>query len=115
MRYVLLIHGSEQAYEELTDEMRAEMYRGHDQFGSELGVLGKIQGGAELQSAATAKLVRHRGGEVLTSDGPFIETKEQLGGFYIIEADDIEEAIQWAAKIPGTDDTTIEVRPVVMH
>ncbi len=115
MRYVLLIHSNESDSETMSDEQRAEMYRGHDAFGGELGALGKIQGGEELQSASMGKLVRHDGGEVLTSDGPYIETKEQLGGFYIIEADDMDEAVRWAAKIPASASTTIEVRPVVQH
>ena len=113
MRYILLIHSSEDGNQALTEEQITEMYRGHEQFGNELGALGKIRGGEELQSATTAKLVRHDNGNVLTSDGPFIETKEQLGGFYIIEADDMDEAVKWAAKIPASATTTIEVRPVV--
>ncbi len=115
MRFVLLIHSHENDNGSMTEEEIAEMYRGHEAFGQELGALGKIMGGEELQGANQGKLVRHDGGDVLTSDGPYIETKEQLGGFYIIEADDIDEAARWAAKIPATASTTIEVRPVVQH
>lgn len=115
MRYVLLIHSSNDQDQAMSEEQIAEMYRGHERFGSELGALGKIFGGEELQAASAGKLVRHVHGDVVTSDGPFIETKEQLGGFYIIEADNIDEAVAWAAKIPATSTTTIEVRPVVVH
>ncbi len=115
MRFVLLIHSREDGNGSMSEEEIAEMYRGHEAFGQELGSLGKIQGGAELQNASKGKLVRHDGDQILTSDGPFIETKEQLGGFYIIEADDIDEALHWAAKIPASATTTIEVRPLVEH
>jgi len=115
MRFVLLIHSREDGNGSMTEEEIAEMYRGHEAFGQELGALGKIQGGAELSSASMGKLVRHDGDSVITSDGPYAETKEQLGGFYIIEADDIDEAAHWAAKIPATATTTIEVRPLVEH
>jgi hypothetical protein len=115
MRYVLLIHSSNDGNQQMTEEQIAEMYRGHERFGNELGALGKMVDGAELHGAQTGKLVRHVNGEVVTSDGPFMETKEQLGGFYIINADSIDEAAKWAAKIPASPTTTIEVRPIVEH
>ncbi len=115
MRYVLLIHSAEGGWDDLSDDQRAEMYRGHEKFGTELRASGKMIGGEELQPSSTATLVRHGEGKTLTSDGPFIETKEQLGGFYIIEADNTDEAIRWAAMIPATDSTTIEVRPIMEH
>lgn len=115
MRYVLLIHSTEGVWETLTDDTRVEMYRGHEKLGKELGAAGKMVAGEELQSSRMATLVRHSDGKVLTSDGPFIETKEQLAGFYVIEADDMDEAVKWAAMIPAGGSTTIEVRPVVQH
>ena len=114
MRYVLLIHSTEGG-QQPSDEEIAEMYRGHERFGNELGAQGKMVGGEELQSSSSGRIVRHRDGKVVTSDGPFIETKEQLGGFYIIEAENIDEAAQWAAKIPASPTSAIEVRPVVQH
>jgi hypothetical protein len=114
MKYALLIFSSEDG-PQLSDAEVAEMYAGHEKFGRELGALGKIHGGAELQSSATATVVRVRSGETITTDGPFMETKEQLGGFYLIEADDLDEAMQWAAKIPATATTSIEIRPIVDH
>ena len=75
-----------------------------------------IRGGAELFPTATATTVRvigARGGEVVTSDGPYAETKEVLGGFYLLECDDLDEAVRLAAEIPGAWDGAIEVRPVV--
>ena len=69
-------------------------------------------GGERLQPAATATTVRVRDGEVLTSDGPFAETKEQLGGFYLVECKDLDEAIEVASRIPGAKHGSIEVRPI---
>ncbi len=115
MRYVLLIHSTEGAWDTLTDDQRLEMYRGHEKFGNAVGAAGKMVAGEELQASTTATLVRHGNGATLTSDGPFIETKEQLAGFYVIEADDMDEAVKWAAMIPAGGNTTIEVRPVVQH
>jgi hypothetical protein len=114
MKYALLIYGTEDE-KSLSEAEIAEMYAGHEKFGNELGALGKIHGGEELQPSATAAVVRVRGGEMLATDGPFMETKEQLGGFYVIEADDLEDAKRWAAKIPATATTAIEVRPLVDH
>jgi len=65
-----------------------------------------------LQPIATATSVRVRSGETLTTDGPFAETKEQLGGYYMLDCENLDEAIKWASKIPGAKDGTIEVRPI---
>ena len=70
---------------------------------------------AQLHPAETAKTVRVKAGETLVTDGPFAETKEALGGFYLIEADSLDEAIEWAARIPSARYGTIEVRPVIDH
>lgn len=115
MRYMLMIFSGEGSAEDMSEADMMAMYEGHAKFGAELGALGKIHGGEELQPSSTATLVKVRGDETITVDGPFVETKEQLGGFYLIEADDLDEAIQWAAKIPAGPTTTIEVRPVVQH
>jgi hypothetical protein len=71
-----------------------------------------LQGGERLQPVTTATTVRVRDDEVVTSDGPFAETKEQLGGFYLVECKDLDEAIEVAAKIPGARHGSIEVRPI---
>ena len=113
MRYVLLIWGNEDIEGSLGEAATAAMYEGHAKFGAEVGALGKLSGGEELHPSTTATVVKVRNGETITIDGPFIETKEQLGGFYLVDADDLDEAIQFAAKIPAGPTTTIEVRPVV--
>lgn len=73
-----------------------------------------IQGGNALQPVSSATTVRLRGGEVQTTDGPFAETKEQLGGYYLMECKDLDEALAIAAKIPSADSGSIEVRPIMV-
>jgi hypothetical protein len=112
MRYALLI-----CTEEVTeaamgpDETSAEMAE-YMAFGEEMGSKGVLQGGERLRPTTDATTVRVRDGEVLTSDGPFAETKEQMGGFYLVECADLDEAIDIASKIPGARHGSIEVRPI---
>ena len=93
------------------DEASAEM-AGYAAFGEEMGSKGVLQGGERLRPTTDATTVRVRDGEVLTSDGPFAETKEQMGGFYLVECADLDEAIDVASKIPGARQGSIEVRPI---
>jgi hypothetical protein len=109
MRYILLIHT-----DPTTERVDAEaMYAEYGAFAEELGKAGKMLGGDELVDADTATLVRVRDGERLVTDGPYSETKEHLGGFFVVEAADLDEAIGYAAKIPGAKHGTIEVRALV--
>ena len=78
----------------------------------EMGKRGVLQGGERLQPTTTATTVQVRNGQVLTSDGPFAETKEQLGGYFVVDCKDRDEALEIAAKIPGARLGTIEVRPI---
>ena len=81
-------------------------------FGEAMAARGVLQGGERLHMTTDATTVRVRDGEVLTSDGPFAETKEQIGGFYLVDCKDLDEAIEVAAKIPGARLGSIEVRPI---
>jgi hypothetical protein len=83
------------------------------QLNRDLRAEGRLLAGEELQPASTATTVRVRGGDTLIADGPFAETEEALGGFYLIEADSLDDAIDWAARVPAAHEGTIEVRPVV--
>jgi hypothetical protein len=112
MKYALLIHVDETAYAAAGEEAVREMYAEYGRFSEELAAAGKLGPAEELQSAATSRLVRVRDGRTLVTDGPFAELREQLGGLYIIEADSMEEAERWAAKVPSAASGTIEVRPV---
>ncbi|MCL4131246.1 UNVERIFIED_CONTAM: hypothetical protein GTU68_010758 [Idotea baltica] len=85
---------------------------GYMGFGEEAGAAGVLVAGEALEPTSSATSVQVRDGDVITTDGPFAETKEQLGGFYIVECDTLDEAVKWAAKIPHAATGTIEVRPV---
>jgi hypothetical protein len=114
MRYALLIYADESIWESMGDEGRAQMYEEHGTFGAWLEEKGWIRGGEELGSTKSATTVRVRDGEVLTTDGPFAETKEQLGGLYLIECENLDQAIEAASRLPGVDrGSSVEVRPVV--
>ena len=112
MRYALLICNDESARSALSPEEEAARMAGYDAFASEMGARGVLQGGERLRPTTDATTVRVSNGETLVSDGPFAETKEQMGGFYLIDCKDLDEAIEIAAKIPAAAFGTIEVRPI---
>ena len=110
MHYALLIYEDEGAY---ADEATYKaILEAHGKFSGELAAAGKIRGGSELKSVSTATTVRQRNGSRTVHDGPWAETAEQLGGFYLIEADDLDEALAWAKKLPMAADGAVEVRPL---
>jgi hypothetical protein len=112
MEYALLIAMDEQAYVALPPDEAAASTAAYEKFGAEMAERGVLRGGARLRPTTDATTVRVRDGQTLTADGPFAETKEQLGGFYLVEAADLDEAIEIASKIPGAQHGTIEVRPL---
>ena len=112
MKYVALIYGSEAAAAAMTEQERAAEYQAYDAFGHAAG--SAIVGGEALHPIHDATTVRVRDGKTLTTDGPFAETKEQLGGYYVFECKNLDEAIALAAKIPGAKVGSIEVRPVMV-
>ena len=113
MEYMLLIYSDEAIEQGMSDAERQEMMAAYGSFTEELNAAGVNRGGAPLQSIATATTVRAPGGGVTTTDGPFAETKEQLGGYYLIDCENLDQAIEWAAKIPSARWGSIEVRPVM--
>jgi hypothetical protein len=108
MQYLLLIYENEQRFSQGYDQSEMGEYQA---FGKEFSK--NIKGGNALQPTGTAKTVRVRNGKPTNTDGPFAETKEQLGGFYLVEANNIDEAVKMAAKIPGARFGSIEVRPIM--
>ena len=112
MRYMLLIYTEEAVDEALSEAEMGELMEGYMQFGKDLEAAGAYRGSDRLQPEATATTVRVRDGETLHTDGPFAETKEALGGFYIIEAANLDEALEWARKVPSARLGSIEVRPI---
>ena len=110
MKYVLLIYMEENA---LSEPDRARCYEESAQLAQQLDSKGQYLSTAPLHSVATATSVRMRDGKPLVTDGPFAETREQLGGFFLIDAQDLDEAIAIAAQIPGARVGTVEIRPVI--
>jgi hypothetical protein len=110
MRYMLLIYGDEQAW---SDEERERCYGESAAFARELDAGGRYLAAAPLHPVATATSVRVRDRKRLVTDGPFAETREQLGGYFLIEAGNLDEAIEIAARLPGARLGTVEIRPVL--
>jgi hypothetical protein len=112
MQYALLIYGSGEGWAKLSDEEREAQTKEY----MDIGMSPQTKGGADLGDLSSATTVRVNGGKTLTTDGPFAETKEYLGGFYLVECDNIDDAVEIAAKIPAArTGGAIEVRPVIEH
>jgi hypothetical protein len=110
VKYMLLIYGAEDAW---TPKEREECYHESTELTHELSRKGQYLGASPLHPVSTATSVRIRDGKRLVTDGPFAETNEQLGGFFLIEAKDLDEALGIAARVPGARKGTVEVRPVL--
>ena len=108
MKVIALIYGEEQRWESASEEERTAMYARYQAFAETAD--GKILDGAELAPTRTATTVRVRDGETVVTDGPYAETKEQLGGFYLLEVDSLDEAAELAARIPGAATGAVEIR-----
>ncbi len=112
MQYLLLICIDENRQAAMSPEEAAAMMAQYGGFYDEMEGRGVLEGGERLRPTTDATSVRVRDGEVLASDGPFAETKEQIGGYFLVDCRDLDEAIEVAAKIPGAEFGTIEVRPI---
>ena len=113
MQYLLLIYNDEAAWESLSEDERRAIHGEYVKVTTDMRARGRLVGGDELRPVATATSVRVRKDDTIVSDGPFAETKEALGGYYLIDADGLDEAIEWAARIPAARTGTIEIRPTV--
>ncbi|MCA8961311.1 MAG: YciI family protein [Planctomycetes bacterium] len=112
MKYMLLINSEESYYETVTEQEIGELMAAYGKFSQELAESGALVSGERLQPVATATTVRVRDGKTLTTDGPFAETKEQMGGFYMIDVENLDDAIAWAARVPSATYGSVEIRPV---
>ncbi|CAN5484209.1 YciI family protein [soil metagenome] len=116
-RYAALIYGASSEEGTGTPDDWAKVTAEYNDFGATAGAAGVVAGGEALQDTSTATTVQvkggAKGGEVVTTDGPFAETKEILGGFYLLDCADLDEALRWAAQIPGAWHGKVEVRPVI--
>ena len=112
MKYLLLIYTSEAQDAQRTPEQQEANMGEYYAFTNEVREAGVMAGGEALHPTSAATTVRVRQGQVVSTDGPFAETKEQLGGYYMLDCDNLDEAIRWAAKIPGAREGSIEIRPI---
>jgi hypothetical protein len=113
MKYLLLIYENEASFANVSEAEQGQIFEEYMTYSRGIKKNGNYLGGEALQPVATATTVRQRNGKTLTTDGPFAETKEQLGGFYMVEAKDLDEAIKLANGIPAARTGSIEVRPIM--
>jgi hypothetical protein len=113
MKYLLMIYGDESASAKQSIEEQRNVMGAYFGFTEAVRNAGAYQGGEALHPTATATTVRVTDGKTITTDGPFAETKEQIGGYYLLECKNLDEAIQWASKVPGAAHGSVEIRPVV--
>lgn len=114
MKYMFMIYGDEAAMASASEEARGKMYAAYGAYTAALQEAGVMLAGDPLGRSSTASTVRLVDGRTQVLDGPYAETKEQLGGYYIVDVPDLDAALAWAAKCPGAGHGTIEVRPVGM-
>jgi hypothetical protein len=112
VKYLALIYSDEEAWTSFTPEEREAGYAQYFRFADEARAAGVLAGGEELDHTSTATTVRVRDGEELVTDGPYAELKEALGGYFVLECASMDEACEWAARIPGAHHGAVEVRAV---
>ena len=112
MQYMALIYGDEEVWAGFSEDERAAAYARYQAFGRDAEAAGVLVGGNELALTRNATTVRVRDDETLVTDGPYAEVKEALGGFYLLECESMDDALDWAARIPGAHHGSVEVRPV---
>ena len=115
MQYLLLIYHNEAEWAKRTPAEAESIYTEYRALREDLQKRGKYLGGSQLRPTATATTVRVRNGKRISTDGPFAETKEQLGGFFLVDAGDLDEALAIAARTPAANDGSIEVRPLAVQ
>lgn len=114
MQYLLLIYSEEEKDAAWSDEERGRIMQAYFKYTEELKSANAFVAGEALQPTGTATTVQVRGSDSMTTDGPFAETKEQLGGFYMIECENLDAALEWARKCPASEHGSVEVRPTMV-
>lgn len=112
MKYMLLIHDSEKVWSTLSQDEQQQIMADYRRFSEEIKATGQYLAGSQLQPTSAATSVRVRNGKRVVTDGPFAETREQLGGYYLVDAKDLDEAIGLAERLPSARLGTIEIRPL---
>lgn len=115
MKYLLLIYADESQMVHASPEQIEATIAAYNAYGTALNEAGAYVAGAALQPTTMATTIRVRDGKTLTTDGPFAETHEQLGGFYLLDCKDLDEALDWASKLPAAPFGSIEVRPIAIY
>jgi hypothetical protein len=115
MKFLLTIYADESGWTDASPEDVQRIMEAYGAFGQAAQDAGVLLGGEGLQPTSTATTVRVRDGETLTTDGPFAETREQLGGYYVLDCKDLDDAIGWASRIPDARNGSVEVRPVMIY
>lgn len=115
MQYMILIYGDEKAWASAPKAATEQMLGAHMQYAKEMTEKKVMVGGAQLTPSTSCTTLRLSNGKPVATDGPFAETKEQLGGYYVIECANLDEAIKWAGRCPSIQHGVIEVRPVIQH
>jgi hypothetical protein len=113
MKYALLIYAAEKDWSEKSKEEQGRIYSEYMNYTIELKKSGKMLSCVPLDPTSTATTIRHRNGKTVPTDGPFADTKEQLGGVYVVDVKDLNEAMNWASKIPDAQTGSIEIRPLM--
>jgi hypothetical protein len=113
MKFMLIVHHDEEAFNKIEKEKRQQMLAESIELTHQLHASGQYLSASPLQPATTAVMVRVREGKPLVTDGPFIETREQIAGYFLIDSKDFDEAISIARKVPGARIGTVEVRPLI--
>lgn len=112
MQYILLLHAAEGGFESMTPEQQKQGLAAYMAYTEALSKAGALKGSNRLRPVATATTVRVANGKTQVLDGPYADSKEQLGGYYLIDVPDLDAALSWAAKCPGAGHGTVEVRPI---
>lgn len=115
MQYMLMCCIDEKVWAQLPDSTKDKIMREYGVLIHSLVTSGQFRGGGQLRSTSSATTVRMKGGKLALTDGPFAETKEQLGGYYLIDVPNLDDALKWAGKCPGTKTGSVEVRPLNPH
>ena len=113
MKYLAIIYNDESLYANASPEDVGAVFAAHGKFGEDSRAAGVFVGGEGLQGTNTATTVRVRDGERMLTDGPYAETKEQIGGYYLLDCKDLDDALNWASQIPEAKSGAIEVRPII--
>jgi len=112
MQYLLMLHSEEAGWDRMTDEQKQQGYAAYMAYGEALKKAGALLGSNRLRPSANSTTVKVENGKPKVLDGPYVDSKEQIGGYYLIDVADLDAAISWAARCPGAGHGTVEVRPV---